>query len=271
MPPHRAPNAAADHWRHQLALWAIPDEIRAAAVSFPYEMDPSLFRPSTDAPTPTATASRSTTRALEVLPEGANASVIDVGCGGGAATMAIAERVGTAVGIDQSAAMLVVFAEEATTRDIEARTVEGTWPEVAKEASVADLVVCHHVAYNVSDLAPFAVALGDAAKRRVVMELTLTHPQTSNAPLWQQFWQLDRPASPTAEDALAVLHEAGIEASLEIGPAGALRREASIEARAVTAARMLCLGPDRLPEVEAAVRQLPPRSGQRAVIWWDVG
>lgn len=185
--------------------------------------------------------------------------------------MALASSVSTAVGIDQSPAMLEVFAEEASARGISTRTVEGTWPEVAAETGMADLVVCHHVAYNVADLGPFVLALTQAARRRVVMELTLTHPQTSNAPLWQEFWQLDRPAGPTAEEAFAVVREVGIDAALEIGPAGTLRREASIEARAVTAARMLCLGPDRLPEVEAAVQQLMPRSDQRAVIWWDVG
>ena len=35
-------------------------------------------------------------------------------------------------------------------------TTEGTWPTVAEPPPVADVVVCHHVAYNVSDLAPFA-------------------------------------------------------------------------------------------------------------------
>lgn len=184
--------------------------------------------------------------------------------------MALADRLDSAIGIDQSSAMLEVFAEEATARGITSRTVAGTWPEVAAETGMADLVVCHHVAYNVADLGPFVVALSQAARRRVVMELTLTHPQTSNAPLWQEFWQLDRPAGPTAEEALAVVREVGIDATLEIGPAGTLRRQASIEARAVTAARMLCLGPDRLPDVEAAVERLAPRSDQRAVIWWDV-
>lgn len=264
-PPDPVPEPAAMRWREQLKAWAIPDEIRAAAVSFPYEMDPSLFRPSAN-PSPT---SLSTQRALDVLHAGDPVSVIDVGCGGGAATMAVANRVASAVGVDQSPAMLTVFAEEAAARGIEARTVEGTWPSAAAAAGSADLVLCHHVAYNVAELAPFVLALDGAARRRVVMELTLTHPQTSNAPLWREFWNLDRPTGPNAEEAIAVVREAGIDASLEFGSAGSLRQDASIEARAVTAARMLCLGPERLPEVERAVLALPPRSDQRAVIWWD--
>ncbi len=268
---------AARHWRTQLEAWAIPDVIRAAAVSFPYEMDPNLFRASAADPVgaagstqPLRSPSLSTQRALDVLTAADRSSVIDVGCGGGAATMAVADRLHSAVGVDQSSAMLDAFAEEASTRGISCRTVEGTWPATAGEAGTADLVLCHHVAYNVANLAPFVLALDHAAGRRVVMELTLAHPQTANAPLWRQFWDLDRPTGPTADEALAVVHEAGIEATLEIGPAGSLRRQASIESRAVTAARMLCLGPDRLPEVEAAVRALPQRSGDRAVIWWDL-
>lgn len=183
--------------------------------------------------------------------------------------MAIAERLRSAVGVDQSSAMLTVFAEEAAARGIDARIIANTWPDASAEAGRADVVLCHHVAYNVADLGPFVLALDAAAERRAVMELTLTHPQTSNAPLWREFWDLDRPQGPSAEDALAVITEAGIDARLETGASGSLRREASIEARAITATRMLCLGPERLAEVEAAVSALPPRSDQRAVIWWD--
>jgi SAM-dependent methyltransferase len=249
--------------------WAIPDEIRASAPSFPYEMDPALFRPH---PEP-ASDSLATQRALEGLepddgrPGGA---AIDVGCGGGAASMALAHRLASVTGVDQSADMLAVFAEEAAARGVGCRTIEGTWPDRAIDAGKADLVLCHHVAYNVADLAPFVRALDAAGNRRVVMELTLTHPQTANAPLWRQFWDLERPSGPTADDALSVIREAGIDASIEIGDAGSLRTQAPLSVRAVTAARMLCLGPERLAEVERAVSQLPPRSPDRAVIWWDV-
>jgi hypothetical protein len=47
---------------------------------------------------------------------------------------------------------------------------------VAEHPPVADVVVCHPVAYNVSDLAPFAQRLTDHARAGVVMELTAQHP-----------------------------------------------------------------------------------------------
>lgn len=185
--------------------------------------------------------------------------------------MALAEQLASAIGVDQSAGMLELFASEAAARNIEATAIEGTWPDAAEAAGGAEVVVCHHVAYNVADLTPFVVlALSTAATRRVVMELTVTHPQTSNTPLWRQFWDLDRPDGPTADDALAVITDAGIDATIEFGDAGALRSEAPLDARAITATRMLCLGPDRIDDVRQAVAALPPRSSQRAVIWWDV-
>src|SRR5262249_31628664 len=46
-----------------------------------------------------------------------------------------------------------------------------------------------------------------SARHRVVLELTARHPQTSLAPLWKHFWDLDRPSGPTAADASAVVLE----------------------------------------------------------------
>lgn len=259
---------AAEHWKAQLDSWAIPDEIRASAPAFPYTMDPALFRPRRGE----TGESLATARAGEAIARIGHRRVtaIDVGSGGGAASMALADQLHAVVGVDESPDMLALFAEEARHRGLDVRTVLGTWPEVAPAAGRADVVLCHHVAYNVADLASFATALGHAARHRVVMELTTTHPQTMSSPLWEQFWGLERPEGPTAADALDVIRAADIPATLETGPAGSLRREAPIEARAATTARMLCLGPDRIPEVRRAIEALPPRSDERAVIWWDV-
>ncbi len=259
---------AIDRWRRDLASWAIPDEIRAAAPAFPYRLDPALFAPvdDDDADPNDSLAHR---RAAEALP--ASGTVLDIGCGGGAASLALSAAA-TVIGVDESAEMLDQFSRDGRARGFEVHTVHGRWPDVEEQVASlgpAEVVVCHHVAYNVPDLDRFVLALGRRCTRRVVMELTLTHPQTVNAPLWRHFWDLDRPTAPTADDALAVITQAGIDARLEIGPAGQLRSEPPWEVRVESAARFLCLGPDRLDEVEAALNGLPPRSDDRAVIWWD--
>ena len=257
---------ALDRWKAQLSAWAIPDEIRKQAPAFPWHLDPELFRPLPG----TGEGSLATRRAREALADGA--VVLDVGCGGGAASLALADRAGSVIGADESAEMLELYTAEATSRDLEVITVPGRWPDSQVSSELgADVVVCHHVAYNVAALDEFAHALDRATKPggRVVMELTLHHPQTVNAPLWRHFWNIERPTGPSADDAHAVLIEAGIDATFEVGEAGQLRRESPPETRAAGAARMLCLGPDRVQEVDAQIRSLPARSTERAVIWWD--
>ncbi len=260
---------AIDRWRRDLASWAIPEQIRAAAPAFPYRLDPALFAPVDDDDT-NPNDSLAHRRAAEPLPAGG--TVLDIGCGGGAASLALSAAA-TVIGVDESAEMLEQFTRHGRARGLVVHTVHGRWPDAEQQVASlgpADVVVCHHVAYNVPDLDRFVLALDRHFTRRVVMELTLTHPQTVNTPLWHRFWDLDRPSTPTADDALAVIAEAGIDATLEIGPGGRLRREPPWEGRVQSAARFLCLGPDRLDEVDAALRELPPRSDDRAVIWWDV-
>lgn len=264
---------AIQQWRSELAAWAIPDEVlQTLDDENPWTLDPALFAPARFVPTesngwsPPGLAAR---RALEALPE--QGSVLDVGCGGGAASMALTKQAGSVVGVDESAGMLEVFSAEAEARGLEHRTVLGRWPDVRDAVSPTNVVVCHHVVYNVPDLGDFALALQSTATRRVVIELTPRHPQTRNAPVWQHFWGITRPSGPTAEDALAVLSEVGIGAKLERDDRiNNLRADPSPEQRAAQIARNCCLGPDRLDDVMAFLAQHPPERTPPVVVWWDV-
>ena len=93
-----------------------------------------------------------------------------MGAGGGAASLPLAPPAALLVAVDESQAMLNSFAEAATRRRARHELIAGRWPDVAATAPVADVVVCHHVAYNVPDLAPFLRALTDHARYRVVLE-----------------------------------------------------------------------------------------------------
>lgn len=250
---------AARQWRDELAAWTIPDAILAKAPEPPWGFPPELFAAPPD---PGDTASRH--RALDVLPGGG--TVIDVGCGGGAGAMALVPPASLVVGVDESAAMLEKFAAAASERGVQHRVVEGRWPDVAAEAAHADVVVCHHVLYNVADLEPFVRALNAAARRRVVVELTETHPMTTSAPLWKHFHDLDRPNGPSAELAVDVIRELGFDVQVE-----RWSRPPRDVARAVYVRmnrRRLCLPVDAEAEVD---RVMSPTDLPRDVvtIWWD--
>ena len=141
-------------------------------------------------------ATPSRLRALEAIEGLADASVLDVGCGGGRAAFGLTPPATSVVGVDHQQAMLDVFTAAAEERHVTSRTVLGDWPDVADEAPSCDVVVCHHVLYNVQRIAPFLQALDAHAHRRVVIEMPVRHPLSHMADLWKHFWDLDRPQRP---------------------------------------------------------------------------
>lgn len=144
-------------------------------------------------------------RASEALKAGG--TVLDVGVGGGAASLPLAPPASHVTGVDQGDELLDAFDTAATAFGIPHVLLHGRWPDVAAEAPVADVVVCHHVLYNVADLEPFAAALNDHARRRVVIELTAEHPMARFNHLWRALHGIERPTRPRAEDAGAAIAE----------------------------------------------------------------
>ncbi len=258
---------AAQRWAASLSGWAIPEPILAQAPVSPWIHPVELFRVSEGA----VPDSPSHTRAREAIPPGG--SVLDVGCGGGRAAFAVAPPATVVTGVDQQPSMLAEFAATAATRGLRHREISGAWPEVAPTAPLADVVVCHHVAYNVADLAAFALALQAHAAHRVVLELSGHHPLATMRPFWREFWDLERPDGPTAADAAAVLREAGLPARLQEwdAPAVASHAQTLPRDRQVQLLRIrLCLPPERDPDIAAALDRAGPVGPRRlATLWWD--
>lgn len=268
---------ALERWARDLAGWGIPEEILAAAPESPWGFPAELFRVRAEralARPPTS----STRRAMEALPE--EGSVLDVGVGGGAASLPLAERASLLVGVDTSSEMLATFAEGARARSVTAMTVQGTWPGAAAEAPQVDVVVCHHVLYNVAQLEPFARELDAHARRRVVIEITAHHPLWWMSPLWEHFHGLVRPAGPTADDASQALTDLGFAAQREDElrtplSSGFERREDAV----ALVRRRLCLTADRDDQVAEALGDLlieqdglwsaGPAEQTLVTLWWD--
>jgi SAM-dependent methyltransferase len=263
---------AADRWTEALAAWTIPDKILAAAPESPWGYSVELFASRADAAATQLTASNR--RALEALPD--DGVVLDVGCGGGAASLPLAGRASRIVGVDSFPEMLEAFMERVAGAGVVAEAVEGSWPEAATHTPVADVVVCHHVAYNAPDLREFALRLTDHSRSLVVVEMTATHPMSGMNPLWLRFHGVVRPTGPTVEDAVAVLHEAGLPANREVWNAprpGGFATRADLVA---SVRRGLCLPAERDPEVEEALGdRIVERDGRWgfpdrpvATVWW---
>lgn len=263
---------AAERWAQDLRSWAIPQEILDAAPESPWFLPVELFARRADAqtePTP------SNLRALEALPKGG--AVLDVGCGAGAGSLPLAARAGRLVGVDASADMLAAFRERAARTGAEVLTVPGEWPAVAGRVPIVDVVVNHHVVYNVGDIEPFVLALTDHARRRVVVEMMPDHPVSDMNPLWLRFHGLERPTRPTSDDFLTVLRELGIRPSEERWTSpwqgGFGRREDLV----AWTRRRLCLTPDRDEEVWEAIRdRVVVRGGaygfparREVTVWWE--
>ncbi|HSF27292.1 MAG TPA: class I SAM-dependent methyltransferase [Actinomycetes bacterium] len=260
---------AAQRWRAELAAWAIDPAILAAAPEPPYRLPPAHFQAEhRGAFDPGPQSSRD--RALEALPAGG--AVLDVGCGAGAASLALAPPAQRLVGVDELPDMLAAFARAALEHEVAAETVEGSWPAVAGEVGTADVVVCHHVLYNVADAVPFVRALTEHARRRVVVELTAAHPWVGLGPLWARAHGQPRPSGPTAELGAALVHEAGYDVQVETGRRRT--RAAPWDERVATMRRRLCLPIEREAEVAAWMREAGFTAGDPAhqdivTLWWE--
>ena len=260
---------AGERWRRQLLEWAIPEHIVAQAEVAPWAHDPATFAidDTIDPASPIFAAAR------DLLPPDGG-SVMDIGCGGGRSSVPLAPRATHLVGVDESPAMLARFAQAAEERGVSYETVQGRWPDVAIEReraghplSPCDVVVCHHVLFNVPDLEPFLVALTSVARLGVVVVIPAHHPLSAWNPAWKHFWDLDRPTGPTSDDAVAVLRALGIEPEIFVVPRPPMTRLADDpQALVVSARRRLCLPASRDEEIADWLADHPPQFMREVVV-----
>jgi SAM-dependent methyltransferase len=265
-------------WSQDLASWAIPEDILAAARESPWVLPPQVFARRADSASENP-GGPSYERAWDELdPPG---SVLDIGSGPGAASLPLIPRMTGLSAVDENSAMLGLLADRASARGVTAMTVRGTWPEVAPQLPAADVVTCHHVLYNVADLTPFVAALTNHARRLVVVEVASTHPLTSLNPLWLRFHGLVRPDRPTAGDVLAILRAMDLEIGFRQWRRPGGPDYGSFAELVDVTRRRLCLPADRAADVASALEETGidpehPRdlgsSGRDVLtVWWRGG
>lgn len=272
---------ACGDWRDALAAWAIPPEILAGVDESPWVLPVEVFSRRVDRAL-RAPSGVSLERAAQALP----GSVLDVGAGAGAASLPLHRRITELSAVDASAAMLDELASRAATLSgagggpLPVALVEGRWPDVAARTPVADVVVCHHVLYNVAELDPFVTALRAHARRRVVLEITERHPLSALNPYWRELQGLERPTRPTADDAVAALAELGVRPVVERWRRPAAPAYGDPADLVENTRRRLCLPADRRDDLVAAMRahgvdpahpeDLGSSGDDVVTLWWDV-
>ena len=145
-----------DKWREDLAGWAIPEHITSAVTESPWVLPRNVFARRADR-LRRAPGGPSYDRERAVLdPPG---SVLDVGAGACAARLPLAGRTTALDRGGHRRGHARPAGRRARAAGLDPRLLQGRWPDVARQADPADLITCHHVLYNVPDLAPFVEAL----------------------------------------------------------------------------------------------------------------
>ena len=115
-------------WRSDLAAWAIPEHITAAAPESPWVLPRQVFARRADR-LRQAPSGPSYQREIEALHR--PGSVLDVGAGAGAACLPLAPQTTALTAVDSDREMLTLLAGRARAAGLDPQVVTGRWPDVA--------------------------------------------------------------------------------------------------------------------------------------------
>jgi 2-polyprenyl-3-methyl-5-hydroxy-6-metoxy-1,4-benzoquinol methylase len=258
----------ARQWSDALEAWAIPPQILERAERDPWTLPVERFASRADRSIATPQGP-SFERAAEAL-RGARGTVLDVGAGAGAASLPLAPWATHITAVDTKPAMLAAFETRADDLGVDHQVIAGTWPDVAGQVAVHDVTVVHHVVFNVADIVPFATALDEATRRRIVLEIPTHHPLTWMNPLWQTFHGIRRPDGPTAGDLVEILSALQLrDVRAEYWTATAHSTQRLHEADLI--AQRLCLPSSRASEVADALETVDRDHRELVTISWTPG
>lgn len=159
---------------------------------------------------------------------GDSSTAIDAGAGTGRYALALARGVRHVTAVDPSAAMLAVLRRGAEEHGVtNVTTVEARWEDA--DVAPADVAFSSFVVTLVPEARPFLEKLDAAARRHAVLYLGAYSADAIVDPLWRHFHDVPRAPGPSYLDALAVLHELGVEPAVTLVEIPNDRRFATID------------------------------------------
>ncbi len=219
------------------------------------------------------------TRVLDQLTPGM--TVLDVGAGGGRYAIPLAAHAREVVAVEPAEPMVRVLHEEAEQAGVtNLRIVQADWLAAAVEP--ADVVICSHVVYPITDIVPFFRKLDEKTKKVCLLYLNAGQPPWEDPNLWRRFHDEPMRPQPTYIDAYNVLYQMGIRANVEIVAferTGILASPTfEVAVGRVRDSLILDDSPETTSRLEAVVREvmvhdeagwrLPTRPAQAAIVWW---
>ena len=206
MPPYDVAmeTAAREGWRSALEAWAIPQRLIDAVGVDPHRWQPEFWERMRRAEA--AEGGLSPTLSLvEDLSRGG--SVLDIGAGTGRLAIPLAGRGHRVTTVERDPEMARSLAAEAERAGVVITEVVGSWPFVAGNTGIHDVVLSTQVVYDIPGIGGFVEAMHDRARRAVAVEMTPRHPWTPLSRYFRALHDLERPTRPTVDDFIRVVEE----------------------------------------------------------------
>ena len=206
--------------------------------------------------------------------------LLDVGAGPGRHTIPLARQVARAIAVEPSAAMRQHLSDSLAQAGLtNVEVVAAGWPDANVEP--ADVVICSHVAYGVTDIASFARKLDAVTRRHCAMVLRFGQREAQILDLFEKVWGEKRCLAPTCLDLLGALAQLGIRANLTVIPFSIGPRFRDLD-EAAAQVRADLLNPTS-PEAERIIHDdlaarlvpvddvlaFPPSPAFAGILWWE--
>ncbi len=215
-------------------------------------------------------------------------TVLDVGAGAGRFAIPLARQAYRLVATEPMPITRQLLTDNCVAAQLDnVRIIANPWPAALTEVGVgqADITICSHVLYPISEIQPFIAALEQATQTSGLLFIYLRAGQSTDhtQELWQELY--DEPLTPQPDylDAYNVLAQLDIAANVTMVKTGLRWRFDSLDDAVAIYQERLCVRPGdsvRLRQLRHRLRELlveedgallmgNSEASRSAIIWWQ--